>query len=379
MTRATWLLIVGAAAAAAPAALPAQGPIRIRTAGFYERYSFDAGLPYDAVSEIAVPVSIDAPLGRYATLSLSSGYLSIDLDTTGGSLKLSGALDTEVRFGVNVVPGRLIVLATGSLPTGLKSVEQGDVAILGALASDVIGFAVPSVGTGGSVGGGLVGAVPLGRFALGLGATYNYALSYEPLVGDTREIRPGAEFRGRAGLEGPLGRTTYLRVTSVLAFRSKDSFADSTQNGVGTRFIGYVELAQGLGNSQLTIYGYDVLRASPQLEPTAVGKAILPKGNLLVGGLRFTLPVTQRFTIVPRTEFRYSSQATSSWENGTFVQGSTRKAGNSLRFGVDARQRFTDAVALVLNGGYLTGNVRPAATDVGVSGFRLGLLLEVSP
>jgi hypothetical protein len=289
---------------------------------------------------------------------------------------------------VNVVPGRLIAIVSGAVPTGVKSVDQQEVSILAALASDVIGFAVPSIGSGGTVGGGLVAAVPVGRFALGLGATYTYPLSYQPLVGSSDEIRPGAEIRGRAGLEGPLGRTTYLRVATVVARRSKDEFGGATQNGVGTRVIGYLELAQGFGNTQLTIYGYDVYRGSPQLEATAVGQAILAKGNLIAGGLRFSLPVTARLSIVPRAEFRYSTQAPGSFTDtsnppdgtpDTFVQGPMEKAGSSLRFGLDARQRLADAVAVVLNGGFLTGNISQSGTDIGLSGFRFGLLLEVTP
>jgi hypothetical protein len=376
MTRPNLLLLAAAALAATPLGLHAQGPVRVRTAGFYERYTFDRGLGYGHISEVAVPVSVDVMLGRFANLALSSGFVSIELqDTAGAAQELSGALDTELRFGVNVVPGRLIMLVSGSLPTGVKSVELEEVAVLAALATDVVGFAVPSVGSGGAVGGGVVGAVPLGRFALGLGVNYSYSLSYEPIVGDVREIRPGAELRGRAGVEGPLGRNTYLRVTTVVARRAKDRFADSTQNAVGTRLIGYAELAQGFGDTQLTLYGYDVYRGSPQVEPTAIGKAILPKGNLIVGGARLSLPVTQRFTIVPRTEFRYSSQATGSFENGAFVQGPMEKAGTSLRFGLDARQRLTDAVGLVVSGGFLTGSI----AEIGLSGYRFGLLLDIAP
>jgi hypothetical protein len=382
MTRATVLLLAGAAAVL-PSVSAAQGlPVRARTAGFYERYSFDSGRK---ISEVAVPVSLDVTLGRFGNLALSSGYVSIELDSAGAQETLAGVLDTELRLGFNVVPGRLIALMTGTLPTGLKSVDTSQVAVIGALASDVVGFAVSSVGTGGTVGGGLVGAVPLGRWAIGLGANYSYALSYEPVVGDSREIRPGAEIRGRVGVEGPLGRTTYLRVTTVVARRGKDLYADTTQNGIGTRFIGYLELAQGFGNSQLTLYGYDVYRGSPQLEPTVAGRALLPKGNLVVGGLRFSLPVTQSLTIVPRAEVRISSLAPSQVENGVLVQQQMRNAGQSVRFGMDVRQRLTNAAALVVTGSYLSGKFRGRtasgglATFDGLSGYRFGLVLDVTP
>jgi hypothetical protein len=375
-------VVLAAAALAAGSLLEAQVPVRVRGGGFYESYSFDPGLPFRSVSEVALPLTIDVGLGRYANLTLSSGYVSVNLenaDSAAPDRTLSGALDTELRVGVNVIPGRLIMLVSGALPTGIKSVEEEELTVLAALASDVVGFAVPSVGSGGTVGGGVVGAVPVGRFALGLGATYTYSLSYQPVVGQTDEIRPAAEIRARAGIEGPLGRTTYLRVATVVARRGKDEFGGAAQNGVGMRFIGYGELVQGFGNLQLTLYGYDVFRGSPQLEATAVGQAVLPKGNLAVGGLRFSLPVGRTTTVLPRAEFRYSSQAQGGYDStGRFVQGPMEKAGTSWRFGVDLRQLLTDGIAVVASGGALTGNIAQAATDIGLSGYRFGLLLEVT-
>jgi len=40
---------------------------------------------------------------------------------------------------------------------------------------------------------------------------------------------------------------------------------------------------------------------------------------------------------------------------------------------------LANAVALVLNGGFLTGTFSSAGADIGVSGFRFGLLLDVTP
>lgn len=392
MTRPRSLLVAAAALAVAPAALGAQGRVWVHAAGFYESYSFDPGLPFRSVSEFAVPVGVDVSLGRYATVTLSSGFVSIDLESVDptqlADQTLSGALDTELRLAVNVIPGRLVLLVNGAVPTGIESVDEAELAILGALSSDLVGFAVPTVGSGGALGGGLVGAVPLGRFALGLGATYHQPLSYQPVAGEAEEVRPGGEIRGRAGLEGPLGRTTYLRIAGVYARRAKDEFGGSTQNGVGARLIGYAELVQGFGNTQLTVYGYDVYRGSPQLEATAFGQAVLPKGNLAVGGLRFSLPVTRSLTVAPRAEFRYSAQAPGSFEDTSqppdgvpdaYVQGPVTKAGTSLRFGMDVRQQVAPVFAVRLSGGGLTGNVVSGDTEIGLSGYRLGLVLEITP
>lgn len=363
LAAAGWLLGAGPAAA--------QITSRVRVSGFYERYAFDSG---PRISEFTVPVGVDVSIGRYLDVTLSSGFVALDLssDDPAAEEKLSGALDTELRLGVNLIPGRLIAIVNGAVPTGIESVDSGDVAILVALASDVIGFAVPTVGSGGTVGGGLVGALPVGKFALGLGATYSYPLSYQPVVGNPDEIKPGSEFRARAGIEGPLARQTYLRVAGVFAWRDKDELGGVTQPGVGSRLIGYVELGQGVGNVQLTLYGFDVYRGGPRTEGTGVGLAVLPKGNLLAGGLRVALPVTQSFSVAPRAEYRYATAAPD-------TAAAMEKSGSSLRVGLDLRQVITPKVSVALAGSGVFGDVVQGATAIDFNGFRAGLVLEIRP
>ena len=363
LSAAAWLLGAGPASA--------QVTSRIRASGFYERYTFDSG---PRISELTVPVGVDVSVGRYLDVTLSTGFVALDLrgDDPAFEEKLSGALDTELRLGVNLIPGRLIAIVNGAVPTGIKSVDSGDVAILVALSSDVIGFAVPTVGSGGTVGGGLVGALPLGKFALGLGATYSYPLSYQPLVGSADEVKPGSEVRARAGIEGPLARQTYLRVAGVFAWRDKDELGGVTQPGVGSRLIGYVELGQGFGNTQLTVYGFDVYRGGPRTEGTGVGLAVLPKGNLLAGGFRVSIPVSQSFSVAPRAEYRYATAAPD-------TASALEKSGSSFRVGLDLRQVITPKVSLALAGSGVFGDVMQGTTAVDFSGFRAGLVLEVRP
>ena len=77
---------------------------------------------------------------------------------------------------------------------------------------------------------------------------------------------------------------------------------DATQNGVGSRLITYLSLNQGLGAAKsFTLYGFDVLRGQPQLEQTAVGAAVLPRGNLLALGARFDLGLAPATTVSPNS------------------------------------------------------------------------------
>ncbi len=370
------LLSVFVALGVAPAASMAQAAVDVRTAALYESYKFEAGLPFSKVSEFTVPVGVTIALGRFGNFAVSSGYASVELISTDPTQlvdqTVSGVLDTETRLTVNVVPGRLVALLTGVIPTGIKTVQFEELSILGAISSDVIGFSTSNLGTGGGVGGGFAGAFPIGKMALGFGATYRHPLSYRPLVGQNDLLLPGPEVLIRGGLEGSIARRTYLRVAGIFARRMKDQINGTFQNGVGNRFIGYLSLDQGIGPSTVTVYGFDVFRASPQIEPTAAGAALLPRGNLVAFGGQISLPIGRSVSFAPRGEFRLSHAAPDSVDNRL------QRLGNSFRFGADVRIRAHRNFAFVLHGGGLTGTAFQSATRVGVTGYRAAVYLEVT-
>jgi hypothetical protein len=363
-----------AAALLALAAGTAGAQIRatVRAQTVYESYRFDPGLPYAKVVEFAVPVGVDLAFGRRVNVTLSTGFVSLDVNPDSVFSGASGMIDTEARIGINIVPGRLITIITGSVPTGTK-VDSAQAAVLAPIASEVIGFAIPTLGAGGSLGGGFVGAVPVGRFAVGIGATYAYGFTYEPFQDSPTELVPGSEFRARVGIEGPLARTTYLRLATVFASRARDEFGGLVQPGIGQRWVGYGELVQGLGSMQLTLYGFDVYRGRPSVEGTGLGPAILPRGNLLAAGFRHLIPVTRQLSVTPRAEWRLSTQA------DTTANSSLEKAGSSIRVGVDARQVLSPGAVLTLYGSGLFGDIRPAGgVDIPLSGWRAGLMFSVT-
>lgn len=360
----------------APAALMAQAAVDVRTSALFESYKFEAGLPFSKVSEFTVPVGVTLTLGRFGNFSVSSGYASVELISTDPAQlpdqTVSGVLDTETRLTVNLVPGRLVALLTGVIPTGIKTVQFEELSVLGAISSDVIGFSTSNLGTGGGVGGGLAGAVPVGKMALGFGATYRHPLSYQPLVGQNDLLLPGPEVMFRGGLEGAIARRTYLRVAGIFARRMKDQINGAFQNGVGNRFIGYLSLDQGIGRSTVTVYGFDVFRASPQIEPTAAGAALLPRGNLIAFGGQVSLPIGRSVSFVPRGEVRLSAAAPDT--SDTRLQ----RLGSSFRFGADVRISAHRNFAFVLHGGGFTGTAYQSATQVGVTGFRAAVHMEVT-
>ena len=352
----------------------AQIPIGFRTAVLVESYTFDAGLPFRRLTEVTVPIGIDIQVGDRGSLAISTGYVTVDLSSrTEPDQTVSGALDTQLRFTWSVIPGRLLLIANGSIPTGDATVTQEELTVLGGLASDIIGFAGSNLGSGGNVGGGFSGAIPVGRWAIGLGATYRNELKFRPVVGQANKLDPGDEVQIRTGIEGPIGRNSYLRVASIYSMRTDDEVGSVTQNGVGDRIVNYISLNQRIGSTALTLYGFDVFRTNPQIEATGVGSAILPRGNLLAAGMRWGFRLGVRTSVTPWAELRDSRTARSD------VDTKLRVAGRSFRAGLDLRHELSRHFALVLQGDGITGFVKSEGNSVDFTGFRFAFHSEWTP
>jgi hypothetical protein len=156
--------------------------------------------------------------------------------------------------------------------------------------------------------------------------------------------------------------------------RQKDQVAGTTRNGVGNRVIAYLAVNQGLGaRTSLSVYGFDVFRGDPQIEATAQGAALLPRGNLLALGSTLSLGFGRNTTLAPRVEYRISALAADTTDT------TLRRAGSTVRFGADLRQRLSRSFSVVVLGSGVVGNVVNAGEDVGFGGFRIGLNLEYRP
>ena len=373
--RRAWMAVTALLVSATSVA--AQQEVGVNTAVLFERYDFDSGVDFSSVSQLSVPITASATLGRAGVLTLSSGFTRIDVGGTGpdgeGELSLSGLVDTEARLVVPVVTDRVSLLFTAVAPTGIEALAVNEGPILTALTSQVIGFSTANLGAGGAAGAGVAGAVPVGRMALGVSGSYTHALAYEPLLGQAEEWKPGDELRIRAGLEGAVADNTYLRIASILAIRQDDRLDGKDQGAAGNRLHGYVAVNQGVGPSTLTVYLFDSYRSAPRVEPTAVGAVLLPKANLLGVGAKFIVTVARETRVMPRIEYRRLSEAARD-DTG---DGSLESAGSTIRFGADLKHPLNRNLALVLEANGLFGDVgNLQGGEVGMSGFRGGIQLE---
>jgi len=362
-------------------ALPATAASQLRQgangAVLYESYSFDTGLGYTDLSELTVPLTVSAPLGNRAILTLSGGFANIrlsgDPDYGESDQELSGLIDTEARLVIDLIPDRLSFLATGTLPTGMESLELGEERVLSAVSSHVLGLSATRLGGGGQGGAGFVAAVPAGQMALGLAATYTHSTAYNPVAGQDLEWKPGAEVRGRAGLEGTVAPRSYLRIAAIFAARQADQLDGEDRGEVGNQIHGYAALNQGVGRSSLTLYAFDSYRSAPQIESTSVGAVLVPKGNLIALGAKLDLPVARDSRLVPKAEFRTFSEAPRDGSD----DGSLESAGTTFRVGADFKKPLSPEWSVVFETSGLFGNVGAGnGATVGVTGFRGGVHLE---
>jgi len=372
---ASFLLVIAAALVAQPGS--GQVPLTVQAATVFESYSLSPSLDsvVENVSEVTIPVVATARVGGRAVVSLASGYtrVSVGLENQETS-HISGLLDTELRLEVQALRDRVTLFTTASFPTGMATLASEEVAFLGVLTSDVIGFSAPNLGGGGAVGGGLAAAVPFGRMALGLATSFSSHGTYAPVEGQPGEFRPGPELRLRVGIEGPVGQRSFLRVSGILAHRGDDQLNGIAEPSVGDRISAFVSLERGLGSSTLLAYAFNMFRSASGLESTPIGTTVLNRGNVLVLGAQWSYPIASGTALTPRLEFRDSRSEVE--EMGSGLQ----PVGRTTRIGVDLRRQLGERIAGVLKADGLFGSAAHTMMDgdADVRGYRLTLQLEAS-
>lgn len=368
--------MLGAVTVLLVAPLGAQQAERVTGGPIFETYAFDGLYGVEDMTQMTVPLAMQSSFGSRAALVVSTGYVSVSMDSRDPNIpnqRLHGPLDTEARLDLTTIPDRLMTFVAVTLPTGRQTVVDNQLSLLVALANDAIGFSAPSIGSGGSVSAGFSMALPLGRMALGAAANAAYAFAYEPVLSERVSLTPGAEVRARIGLEGALASRTYVRVAGSVAARQKDRLGGATTHGLGRRMIGYLTIEQGVGPLLLALYSFDVYRGSPQLEATAVGAAILPKGNLLAAGATLTVSLGIATTLIPSVEYRVAAAAPSVNASGLERQAS------SIRAGAEFRRRIGSDLSVGLRAQGAFGEVLQNATYFGFRGYRVGLTVGMTP
>jgi hypothetical protein len=351
-----------------PGVLGAQAATMVaRTGVTFESYSFGSGLVFDRISEFTIPVSVTQRIGGRFVMDVSTAFARATVHEAGGStITHSGLVDTDLRATYSVIPGKLVFNLVGTIPTGATAVPDTTIPLFGATATDLLGFTTPGFGSGGGVSTGFVSAFRMGQnWAFGTGASYRYRASYVPVQGGS-EMIPGGEIRGRVGLEGPFGGGKYFRGALVYTTAAANDLGAGQQSTIGDRVLGYAAVSMPLGNSQLSIYGWEMrrLRARDYSTP---GTISVPRGNVLAVGGRLERPMGPRTTLLPLVEFRHEL---------TGPGPSMELLGYLFRAGSDLRYRLSDRATGVLQAQLAFGTLHDEGVSVSIFGPRLGALIE---
>ena len=360
-------LYLGATTAWAQGGPPAGAGTIARTGVFFESYSFGAGLAFDRISEVTIPVTLTQRFGRRVTVDLGTAYARASVhETNGNTIDHSGLIDTDIRATVGVIPGRLIFTLVTTLPTGSTAVPDTTLPLFGATATDLLGFTTPGFGSGGGVSAGFASAFKMGSdWAIGTGASYRHGASYTPVKGGG-PLTPGGEVRARFGIEGPFGGGKYFRGAFIYTTSGGNDLGGGRESVIGDRALAYAAVSMPLGRSNLALYGWEMRRLRSR-NFDAPGSVAVPRGNVLALGARLQRPVSPTLTLIPLVEFRHE------------LTGPTDKMellGYLVRTGADARYRLTESATAVVQAQLAFGTLQVDQQNVSVVGPRLGVLIE---
>ena len=351
-----------------------------KTGLILDAYSFGSGFAFDNVVEWTVPVTVSHHLGPRLTVDLSAAFARASGATTSGTFLVSGLTDTDVRASWATVSGHLIISVAGTLPTGQATVSDSSVPLLSALATDLLAFTTPTLGTGGGATGGFATAFPLGeRWAGGVAGSYRWHAGYTPVSGGGR-LEPGGEGRVRIGVEGPLGAGGggYVRAAAVYTASGADTTAGSaatpsgSRSGIGDRILVYSSVSLPAGAGSLVFYAYDMYRLRPRgLTATDSTTVQVPRGNVFALGARLERTLSPALGLAPNVEFRSELTGASA--------GSLTLLGWLVRPGVDLRYRASGRVTLLVQGQTAFGRLANGnGGSVALVGPRAVVLVDVT-
>jgi hypothetical protein len=350
-----------------PGALTAQAATTVaRTGAVFESYSFGSGLAFSRISEFTIPISITQRVGNRISLDVSTAFARASVSGQGEAITHSGLVDTDLRATISVVPGRVVFNVIGTIPTGARTVSSSAIPLFGATGTGLLGFTTPSFGSGGGVSAGFASAFKMGQsWAVGTGASYHYGAGYVPVEGGN-EMSPGGEIRGRLGIEGPFGGGKYFRGALVYTTTAGNDLGAGRQSGIGDRILGYAAVSMPAGNSQLSLYGWEMRRLRARDFATAA--VTVPRGNVLAIGGRLDRPMGPKTTLSPLLEFRHE------------LTGPTERMellGYLLRAGSDLRYRLSDRATGVIQAQLAFGTLHDVdGASVSIVGPRLGVVIE---
>lgn len=251
----------GAAAALmlALVAGPLQGQAGAAAAGgtLVQSFTFDdpAAASIETLSLVTVPFSGRVALTPWADISLSGAWARGSLDDGSGTSNIASLTDTRLALGIQAGWARLTAIAL--LPTGKSSQTLAESRVAGAIAADLLPFAVSNWGSGAGGGINVSAARPVGPLGVGLSVAYLARQSFEPLEDEGFAYRPGDLLRVVAAVDATVGGTGKATAQLTWHRHGEDELQDENLYRSGDRLkaLGSYAFPVGAGSNGLVYAG----------------------------------------------------------------------------------------------------------------------------
>jgi hypothetical protein len=258
-----------------------------------------------SITLLSTPFHAAIPLTAGTRLELSGGFgRGVLVRRDGSESRVQGPTDTQLRLRVPVGGTALVLSGIAVLPTGIATFGPDEVDVAGAIASDLLPFAMTSWGSGG--GGGVAGtfAHSLGRVALGIGGSYLTHRSFEPLEGGQFvAYRPGDQLAMQAAANLDVGNAGKAALQVALLHQADDRLADANLFRSGNRYQAMGSYAFRAGRSSS---GIVYLGGAHRERGGALMEVVRdsPSQDLALVGTGFRLPVGPGLVLVPSVDSR---------------------------------------------------------------------------
>ncbi|MEO8564368.1 MAG: hypothetical protein ABI601_20000 [bacterium] len=271
----------------------------------FETYKFAAPTLVDLekVSLVTVPVTASVALSPKIEFGVNGAFASATRTRRGGqSTTISGLTDTDVHLGYRLSGGRVLLTATGYVPTGKTQLTGDQMELTGLIASDLLPFAISNWGSGGGIGLSAALAAPVtNETTVGLSAGYVVGRAYEPLSTGKFAYRPGNQLLVRGSIDRLIGITarTSLQVTYAHFNQDQTIGTNFYQTGDRLQAVGSVAFAAGPQRTGVVYLGF----LQRQVGKFTSVVDVTPAQHLLYAGAGVRQPMG-RLTLVPSLDVR---------------------------------------------------------------------------
>ena len=320
------------------------------------------------VSQIAIPLRLDLPLGSRFGFSLKSNPGRTVLDATDEELSAAG--NVVLKTSWYALDQTLLLRAGCSVPTASTRLTEEELPIATLVANDELGFAMDSPIDGFCASAGIAAARQWGKNTFATGVGYALRAPYQPYEDTKEELDPGEELVFTVGLHrrvAMVGEPALLKADVAVVLYDSDLWEGDEIRKLGPR----TDL-----RSVLVMYPgrFDPVEVSLWARFRGAGK--VSDGDEMVDeeensfGPEGALRLRAGYVIAPWLKVEASGFGRIKGDNG-YGTGS----GHVFGAAIGPRIGLGKGTSLMISGGALSGSVWTSIGDTDISGYEVRSML----